>query len=710
MPHKICEPDSPSASLSNSASSLFDKDALKARRTSTSLSNLSPGKSKTKRRSISVQDLMGGEKKATDINSPGGGSGSLRHSKRSIMSADAAFPVVQAEDKIQNILKARKTRQRRRSDICRSLQISEEFLSENAPHQSSVRDLPDDHENLTIPLNDVCDALEGVEKEGGRRRRRNSGPKSPGRTKRSDVTREQRSRMVRNPESKDKPLTPKKDGNKFLTNASAFSPKSPGIKRSGSVNALRERLRQRLQGAKYCDLGESSSDMSDVEAAPTRTMRRKSISAVSDDECTGDESELFEVTKAKKRSKSKERRARSKSRNRISRKQTEASEDPDSKKSQKSRSKSSNRVRSKSARRRIRKDDIATETEDDASNASFSIDGSRSNPAASGKRGGRRRSSQRDTNTDYTTVSDENTDAEASFEFTQSSSKNSFKKKGRRSSLSRSERSENGKNKPMDMSNSSTESLVVSPGSKKPKKRTKTKKSSQKDEEQSLGSHLESERDSRTLDKDDLSQVTEEQSNSSAQGQPILLQFDPTSDNHVQSVNQDNAKKTSGTIHGSNGTKSRLEIAELGGLPTFEKLNGSDTTGTTESSRYSIDSSTSSHDHTRSFFSTSNVVAKGMSRASSFIPSSAPLVQSPGENTFEHGSQNAEWGDFGDSHSSRQNRSTAKSIFHKAARRGSDLGIGARTSSFGAIRLLGGRSKSRDYNDSIGDGECLLGH
>jgi hypothetical protein len=53
----------------------------------------------------------------------------------------------------------------------------------------------------------------------------------------------------------------------------------------------------------------------------------------------------------------------------------------------------------------------------------------------------------------------------------------------------------------------------------------------------------------------------------------VLLQFDPTNADLVQTVNQSGARKTSEVIRHADGTESELQISELAGLPTFEKTN-----------------------------------------------------------------------------------------------------------------------------------------
>ena len=112
-----------------------------------------------------------------------------------------------------------------------------------------------------------------------------------------------------------------------------------------------------------------------------------------------------------------------------------------------------------------------------------------------------------------------------------------------------------------------------------------------------LGRHIESNKIK--TQKDTLSIVEERSTESSRfsgmKTQPILLQFDPTNENLVRTVNQTTAKKTTETIHQSDGKTSKFEVSEIEGLPNFEKsfsaseLNGSEI-ATSESTRSMISS------------------------------------------------------------------------------------------------------------------------
>jgi len=555
------------------------------------------------------------------------------------------------------------------------------LLVSNSPKindSPSFGNIPD----LTIPLNDVDDDNAEVRKARRQRRRSSVGTGSklvsPSRRMGdSGISRDERPRLIKSLENQGK--LSKKRSPKSLTKALEFSPRSPSTRRSNS-NSLKERLRNRLQAIDYCDL--NASDTSDTEDGSTS--KRSNGALVNGDataEVTVDESDTGNHDQAKDRTRSRSKqRTRSKSRTKIPKKHTDASEVPES--PRKSRSKSKIRARSKSkTKRRLRKED--TETEDDTSINSNSL---------SGRRGGRRPSQLA---SDPAFFSDDNTDVDGS-----SHSKNMgnavqspLSRNGRRSVVLR---NMDLKNKLLDTSKNNTDSQVlspISPRSKKSKKRAiKPKKSALQnftEEAPSLGFLLDSERSlNRSTDRDDLSQVTEEQSMTSSHGQQILLQFDPTNKDHVRSVDQDKAKKSSETIHGHDGAKT-LEIYDLAGLPTFERPN---TYGTRS---YSLDPTAFQNQQTS---------------------------QTPGEGSMEDGGQNDQW-DYGGSHSSRQSRSitaVGKNMFfnkkgkvdgekhHKFQRRSSD--IGARTSSFGAMMRLGGRNKLRDYEGGFSDDESLLKH
>ena len=751
MPHKTTS-EQLSPGLSNSEKSLYISDSFKVRRTRNSLKSVSPGsRLRIYNNSISIQDLMGGEKKATDIHL---GNRLLRSSLVTTNSAESSPTIVNAEDKIHSILQARQTRQRRRSDVCKSLDIASPMNEKHS--RKSFSGISDELENITLPLNDATVSPEGPEKEGGRRRRRSS----IGSLRRSDVSREHRMRMMKGLENSKAVEKKFNNSGSFL---SPFSPKSPCMKRTSSANNLRDRLRKRLQGVNYCDLDESNHSYSDTEVKISPTYYGSG-----DDDCTADESDEFMESPekvVKSRSKS-QQRSRSKSSKKISRENIDSVEGEVSLK--KPRSKSKNRIRSKSKSKQKRRSSRVerTETEDESSSTSLT-----------------RRSLRRPKHLEEeaSIISDENSDIDCSCEFksprsskslgyTRSSPKSSHDRKGRRR-VSRNL---------MDTSNSSTESYNVSPGSFKGNKRTKTKRPSLEktsEDDQSLsGFLLDSECNNRSTHNDDLSHVTEEKSHASNDAQTKFLQFDPTSGNHVRSMDQNQAKKTSESINGLHGMTPNLEIAELSGLPTFEKFVSCDSTstGTTEESL----NSSSHHDPTHFFATIQMSPKKGMyprsasmvntmfqtpggdpfedgcqnaqwnlggvdsahqgrsignvgknmffnkkgertsmintmyPRSASMVNTMSPSFQTPGEDPLKNGCQNAQW-NLGGVNSVQQGRSignVGKNMFfnkkgeriNKPMRRTSDLGV--RTSSLGAMMGLRGRYKSRNF----GDGESLL--
>jgi hypothetical protein len=87
-----------------------------------------------------------------------------------------------------------------------------------------------------------------------------------------------------------------------------------------------------------------------------------------------------------------------------------------------------------------------------------------------------------------------------------------------------------------------------------------------------LSNHIESNPGEQEEKKMDNEEASEESSRFSAgnTAQSVLLQFDPTNVGNVRTVNQSTARKTSETIRYADGTESKLQISELPGLPTFE--------------------------------------------------------------------------------------------------------------------------------------------
>lgn len=152
-----------------------------------------------------------------------------------------------------------------------------------------------------------------------------------------------------------------------------------------------------------------------------------------------------------------------------------------------------------------------------------------------------------------------------------------------------------------------------------------------------LSNHIESNHEQEEK-KMDFEEASEESSRFSAgnTAQSVLLQFDPTNAGNVRTLNQSTARKTSETIRHADGTESELQISELPGLPTFENQPGVRVVGdhrvnlglSTEC-KYSSSRSLSSVDGGSS--------VEGLQKPSSFQsaggspPSSSRNSQNPGE-------------------------------------------------------------------------------
>ena len=655
-----------SPGLSHSDRTLLNIDNSKLRRTNPSLQTLSPGsRRKHYSRSISVQDIMGGEKRATEILSP-----KRRASLVSPSSSHGSPSFMNAEEKIHGILEARELRQRRRSDICKSLDKASPVV-EQGNSRRSFNGL----ENIIIPLNDKGDSPNRGERVGRRRRRSSIGG---GGGKRSEMSHDQLLSMK-------KSLEESKKSKNTIPLLSPFTP--TGMKRSGSASALANKLRQRLQGANYCDLNDSNHSKFEVDLKP-------SVYSCDTDDCTLSESDDYmETPKKDKKTRSKSRqRSRSKNPKKVSRRDSEEGEE--SKK--KGRSKSKSRIRSKSKsklkqkRRSSMTESERSETFDDPPSTSFT-----------------RRSLRRPKNlTEEASFASETSDVDASARSALSiSARSAMSIESPRDAKSRHRRSQNS----LDISNSSAESFA-SPGSFKAKKRTKNKKPSTNEEK--LGFLLESGRKSRSMHNDDLSHVTEEKTVASADA-PQFLQFDPTMSKHVRSVDQKKAKVTSASINGLHGMTPKLKIAEVSGLPTFEKkLDVSTSTATTVESLGSY-----VHNSSNNLFATIQKTPKKGTyrRSASMVNTSSPLVM-PTDNFLEtSNSKNAQW-NLGPSsaHNSRSAGSAGMKMLlnnkkgaERPMRRGSlDSGFtrAARRNSLGNMMGIRGR-----YNDrTFGDGELLL--
>lgn len=659
----------------------MDSDHLKVRRTNTSLKNISPGTPKKHySRSISVQDIMGGEKRATEILSP-----TRRTSLVSPSSSHGSPSFRNAEERVHGILEARELRQRRRSDICKSLDIASPVVDKNS--RKSINGI----QNITLPLNDMADCPNGAERVGRRRRRSSIGG---GSGKRSDVSHEHRTRMMKALEA------PNSSGKKNNANSllNPFTPKSSGMKRSGSASALANKLRQKLQGANYCDLNDSGHSKFEVDLKP-------SVYSCDTDDCTLSESDDYmDLPKKESKTRSKSRqRSRSKGARKMSRRDSDEGEESE----KKGRSKSKSRLRSKSKsklkqqRRSSKVEGPATEDETSVTSDNLSTSFSR-------------RSKRRPKNlVDEASYASEPSEIDASARSAMSIE----------SAKSRNRVSQNA----LDISNSSTESFS-SPGSFRGKKKSKNKKSSSGEDNQSLsGFLLESGRKNRSMNNDDLSHVTEEKTIASADPSQFL-QFDPTSSQHVRSIDQNKAKITSASINGLHGMTPKLKIAELSGLPTFEKQ---DSRGESTSTATTVESLGSHAHSSNNLFATIPMTPKkgtyrrsasmvsatspGIYRRSASMVSATSPLQMPADNFSEmSSSKNAQW-NFG-ANSAQNSRSASagmklllnnKKGAEKPMRRSSmDSGFtngftkATRRNSMGSMVGLRGRYNSRGFGDS----------
>ena len=227
-------------------------------------------------------------------------------------------------------------------------------------------------------------------------------------------------------------------------------------------------------------------------------------------------------------------------------------------------------------------------------------------------------------------------------------------RKGRRKSRSRMhshrDNTKNGSEQASVVSGKSASSTSkdARPDSMNPRNEKKEKQTSA-NLTSSLAKHIESparnkqrisDRDSRIMFDD---RSTESSQIGGIKPQSTLLQFDPNKDNLVRTVNQSKAKKSCETYLKSDGTQSKLEIADLAELPTFEKMNESGITSTTgfSSMRSLISSNDSVSSYRRKPISSRSVDSALHKHGSS----KSKLLQNPGETPIESISdtRNARW-------------------------------------------------------------------
>jgi hypothetical protein len=149
----------------------------------------------------------------------------------------------------------------------------------------------------------------------------------------------------------------------------------------------------------------------------------------------------------------------------------------------------------------------------------------------------------------------------------------------------------------------------------------------------SLASHLDSHREQKRTVESDLASEASSSHFSSGTPQSTLLQFDPTSEDLIQAVNQTGAKKTSETFKHADGTESKFQISELAGLPTFEKPMTEEEILALNRSTESLDAAKSDDDED---FQQSKSNMRSTLRSTVFGKSVSNMqVQNPGETSNE---------------------------------------------------------------------------
>jgi hypothetical protein len=152
----------------------------------------------------------------------------------------------------------------------------------------------------------------------------------------------------------------------------------------------------------------------------------------------------------------------------------------------------------------------------------------------------------------------------------------------------------------------------------------------------SLANHFDSQREEeRRVDADVASEASSSHF-SSATPQSTLLQFDPTSKDLIQAVNQKGAKRTSETFKHADGTESKFQISELAGLPTFEKPKTADEMLALNSSSQSLDVSFVKSDDEEEDKQTMKINTRPNLRTATFGKSFGNIqIQNPGEPPVE---------------------------------------------------------------------------
>ena len=533
-----------------------------------------------------------------------------------------------AAAKIQNVINAKKVKQGRKSDVRMSLNSA--ILLDNDNDNNSSKDevgaSNEDKEKEDVAVEADSLILDEVDEDTPKRgvrkhhslstqlRRRSGGPLSPyakqRRENQDNEIQSPRSRMVRARSERQQTSSNKDDT--VLVVDDDDSQWSNSIE-GGSYELKPEstKIKVRSKSTATYDNNEDKNETAAKKSGAERSLRHRSKSRTRDG--TRDRSKSRTRYGARDRSKSRLRdgtqsraidpnsstsarrsrrhRSRSSSRgadivgdrqNRSSSRVANTVRDSDRRRARSS-SRGADAVRDSDRRSRKSKSGDDNDNSDDDKDDDKSVATSATNTTAASRRGRRppRQKTQRgsDEDDDDVDVDDEDTKSIGSIRSVASrasATSGTISKRGRRP--------KSVLNTPSTQKISSdhwNKKLLSSPGidTRKHKDRNKMGQSMSSldyhfESHPPLSNHLESDNNNIQGVKN-LSIVDEEKSidmsRTDSKSQSILLQFDPTNENGVQTVNQTKAKKTSETIRQSDGTKSQFQISELAGLPTFER-------------------------------------------------------------------------------------------------------------------------------------------
>eukprot|EP00537_Pseudo-nitzschia_pungens_P015635 CAMPEP_0172412818 /NCGR_PEP_ID=MMETSP1061-20121228/78101_1 /TAXON_ID=37318 /ORGANISM="Pseudo-nitzschia pungens, Strain cf. pungens" /LENGTH=708 /DNA_ID=CAMNT_0013149065 /DNA_START=62 /DNA_END=2188 /DNA_ORIENTATION=- len=530
------------------------------RRRSFGSNNRSIGKMSASKQyeSISLKEVLGGEKNCTNsfrIRSDDDDD----HSCSSRTWNSKASAVDNAEAKIQNILRARKTKDRRRQNVSKSLESavfldSRDAKLEKETHvsqESSREQQLNEEKEGELSLNDGSSS-----KREGRRPQRHYRNDSPSRLKRRSITRDQRRAMVRSASPGSLRTKRNESSDDLVGLDSTIMPRDHRRTRvrSRSPGSLRTKLELQRQRSRDRD---DSYDTNSKKASITRKVKSKA--AMDDD---GDEK-----GEAPKRRSSRSRSSRSRSQNRYRSKSVSSDDgslDPKSHvRSNRSLSREPDLIRDRSrgpkSRRSRSKPRLSSHLNDE------NEDDNKSTSSQNTSRRARTypRESRPGSNEDPS--SDDNGST--------SSAPSTMSQRCRHPLTSR----RNSRKRLTKRRTHSSSSIDIAEGNcTSPETTTERLDKFSKRSSPSLGDHFQHSPSASDKEETERLSMVEERSTTSSllscsNAQPILLQFDPTKDTFVQAVDQTTAKKTHDIIHQSNGTESKIEISELSGLPTFEK-------------------------------------------------------------------------------------------------------------------------------------------